>query len=299
MPNDIPSAPLISTAELLEKSLRRFGTLFSVLFPWLVVSCIGGLLLALAGEATTIWALALGIIGVCVLLISYVAIARITSGVEKEPKDIIANGRASLKLFPSYLWIIILEAFIFVGSSLLIIPVIIFSIYIAISPYVLVVENLRGIKALTRSWSYVSGRWWATLWRTLVFIFLVVIAILIIGTILGLIVTPAALSAGSIPGVPMQQPFGLILIQQIIDAFLFLPIALCFLYELYADLSRTKPSLPGDVSATATSEEKTAFLWLTVFLVIGLALAFIWIFFTVGHPVASAGGFRYHFGRYQ
>lgn len=84
----------------------------------------------------------------------------------------------------SYLWISILVGIItIIGYILLIIPGIIFNIWFAFSVYVLVAEDLRGRKALSRSKELVKGYWFKVFWRLIVLAFVIFIITLPLGII--------------------------------------------------------------------------------------------------------------------
>lgn len=70
-----------------------------------------------------------------------------------------AYRRGRTKILP-YLWVSILVGIItFIGFILLVIPGIIFFIWFILALYVLIVEDLRGMKALSKSREYVHGYW--------------------------------------------------------------------------------------------------------------------------------------------
>ena len=268
----ITAGPLVPVAELVERTLNRFGRFFSGLFPWLVLSCIGGFLTVFAHSALPLWQRTIiAAVGVVILLISYLAEARIIAGVEKEPKDIVNNGKTVLGLFFPYALLVILEIFIFLGgSAVFFVPAIILGVYIVVLPFVFVVEDGQGLSAFTRSWGYVAGRWWLTLWRMIVIFFLVAV----IMTILNLILNLGFGSAAAI-----SQSWGAVLIQQLIEAFVIMPLLLSYLFELYLDLRATKPT-------PAVADEKTARLWLVIFLTIGIIIALVLAFGTLTHTAA-------------
>jgi hypothetical protein len=90
--------------------------------------------------------------------------------------------------FHSLLWLTLLYGLVLaVGFLLLIIPGIYLSIALIVAVPALVVEDVRGSKALRRSRDLVSGRWWATLGVVLLGVFLVPFVIqFAIGFILGI-----------------------------------------------------------------------------------------------------------------
>ena len=84
----------------------------------------------------------------------------------------------------SLLWLgIIATVMIAVGLILLIIPGIYLFVALAFALPVLMLEGLRGMGAISRSMSLVSGRWWPTFGRLLVGMILYIVAVFIIGVI--------------------------------------------------------------------------------------------------------------------
>lgn len=101
-----------------------------------------------------------------------------------DPVDIEASYRWGLRRFGSVLLISLLVGLVVaVGFILLIIPGIVFGVFLSVAIPALVVENRRGTEALKRSWNLVSGYFWHAL------AVLVVAAIIaaVVGLILGLI----------------------------------------------------------------------------------------------------------------
>lgn len=97
----------------------------------------------------------------------------------------------------SYLWVTILVGVItFAGFLLLVVPGIIFAVWYSLALYILVAEDLRGMKALSRSKQLVRGYWWSVLWRFIVVFLIVMVAIIlfsfipIVGNIVSLVASP-------------------------------------------------------------------------------------------------------------
>lgn len=73
--------------------------------------------------------------------------------------------RARKKVF-SYLWVVILSGLVVVGGMiLLVVPGIIFMVWISFGLVVVVMEDQKGLKALLVSREYVRGNWGGVLWR--------------------------------------------------------------------------------------------------------------------------------------
>lgn len=87
-------------------------------------------------------------------------------------------------------------------------------IWFNFATYVLVVENIKGTKALSRSKFFVKGYWWSVFWRSIV-----------LGMLMGII----ALVLGFIP-----------IAGGIIGEVLLTPFTIVFGFLLYEDLKRLK-----------------------------------------------------------
>jgi len=80
------------------------------------------------------------------------------------------------RVAPSRLWpylcaTVLASLAISVGTFLFIIPGLIFSVWFAFVAFVVVIEGVRGVSALSRSKKLVVGRWWAVCWRLVAPIF--------------------------------------------------------------------------------------------------------------------------------
>jgi hypothetical protein len=122
---------------------------------------------------------------VIAFVMSYVlqaAVARAgAQAVVGDQVDAEASYRYGFRRFGSVLWISILVGLIVLGGLiLLVIPGIIFAVFLAVSIPALVIENRRGTDALGRSWNLVKGSWWHVFGT-------VIVAFLITGIIAGII----------------------------------------------------------------------------------------------------------------
>ncbi|MBN1325834.1 hypothetical protein JW977_02535 [Candidatus Falkowbacteria bacterium] len=74
--------------------------------------------------------------------------------------------QSSMKKIASYFWVLILiSLIIMLGFILLIIPGIIFAIWYSFAEYIVVLEDIKGVKSLKDSKDLVRGRWGAAFWR--------------------------------------------------------------------------------------------------------------------------------------
>jgi hypothetical protein len=122
-------------------------------------------------------------IGVIIWAISEAAILRgAAQATIGDPVDIEASYRWGLRRFGSVLLVAVLVGLVVAGGFiLLIIPGIIFIVFLCVSIPALVVENLRGREAMKRSWNLVSGNFW----HALVVILLAAIITGVIGGLIG------------------------------------------------------------------------------------------------------------------
>jgi len=134
---------------------------------------------------------------VIVVLAIIMVIVNLWAGVSllyaiKEREQKIGIRESFAKSWPkilSYWWISILVGVITIlGFLLLIIPGIIFSIWFSLAGYVLVSEDLKGMRALSRSKRLIKGYWFKVFWRFLTLGFVIVI----IYIAFSLLITPIA-----------------------------------------------------------------------------------------------------------
>lgn len=112
--------------------------------------------------------LILGLLSYIIPTWSQLALIYITKERDKEIGVKESLIRVKNKIIPS-LWLSILYGLIIiVGLILLIIPGIVFSVWYFFAIYILVSEDLRGRKALSRSKELVSGNFGKVLWRLLI-----------------------------------------------------------------------------------------------------------------------------------
>lgn len=86
----------------------------------------------------------------------------------------------------SLLWLgILIALLVTVGFILIVAPGIWLIVASSVAVPVLMLEGIKGFKALQRSISLVSGRWWATLGRLLAALLLYIVLAIILGVIVG------------------------------------------------------------------------------------------------------------------
>ena len=175
---------------------------------YLFVGAIGGLiaiLIAAALQAATARAAALAVIG--------------------DPVDVQTSYRYGFRRLGSVILISLLVGVIVaVGFLLLIVPGIIFLVFLSVSIPALIVENRRGTDALGRSWNLVQGEFWHALG-------VVFVAAILVGIVSGII--------GSIGGNEWVIRWIFTAIAQIVTA----PYAALVSILLYLDLRARKEAL--------------------------------------------------------
>jgi hypothetical protein len=146
-----------------------------------------------------------------------------------DPVDIEASYRWGLRRFGSVLLVAVLVGLVVLGGLiLLIIPGIIFGVFLSMTVPALVIENRRGTEALKRSWNLVSGHFWHAL-------AVILVAAIITGIVGGLI--------GAIGGDNWFLRWIFQAIAQIITA----PFSALVAVVLYLDLRARKEALSADI----------------------------------------------------
>jgi len=98
-----------------------------------------------------------------------------------DPVDVEASYRWGLSRFGSVLLVAFLVGIVVgVGFLLLVIPGIIFLVFLSVSEPALIVENRRGTEAMSRSWNLVRGHFWHAL-------VVILVAAIITGVVQGIL----------------------------------------------------------------------------------------------------------------
>ena len=185
----------------------------------------------------------LGIIVVLFFALSSLALMRSIVDIRNgDYQGIRSAYKKSLALFPAYILVAILGNLALIGGDfLLIIPGIIIAIYVSFGYLVLVDENKRGFSALLGSWELVSGKWWRTLGRFIVFtlaiggiIMLAILALLLVALFGGYVLS-------GIAGAAKIAAIAVLVILFLAVMYLFaVPLGILFTFELYYDLKRVR-----------------------------------------------------------
>ncbi len=191
-----PSLPNIN--KLFEKTWQiynaRLGTLLGItavpmliFLPLLIIALAAGFLSFVVSSAIfdfsplkgllLLW-FVLGVIIVGITAVwSHLALIYAIAKSEEKPGIRESYGKVRGKIM-SAAWISMLTGLIIsAGYLFFIIPGIIFSIWFYFSFYVLVIEGLKGTKAMSRSKKLVSGKWWEVFVR--MFLMMLVISVIV------------------------------------------------------------------------------------------------------------------------
>lgn len=214
---EFPSAPLLSTpsqprivslpgpGELLKQAFRIYKDRIGVFLGIAVISFFASLLFIpffllslLFSLSFVVFYKSLGLVlllfviliiivlGIAVIIVNiWASIALLYAVRERDKKIGIKESFAmAWHKILSYWWVSILVGLItMLGFLLLIIPGIIFAIWFSLAGYVLVSEDLRGMKALLRSKQLIKGYWFKVFWRLLVLNMIIFLIAYIVGLI--------------------------------------------------------------------------------------------------------------------
>ena len=140
----------------------------------------------------------------------------------------------------SYLWIAFLVGLCIVGgTTLLIIPGIIFFAWFTFAQYLLADQDIKGTEALSESRELVRGYWWPVFGRILLIIILLLILYFFVENLL---LFPIVFTFNPLIASGMG-----ITVEYLTTQFLFLPLvipfALVYFFVLYQDLKRPRENL--------------------------------------------------------
>jgi hypothetical protein len=167
-------------------------------------------------------AVALGIVYTVVAALVNIAFYLLLSGQDKSIPDLLSL--ASAKLGP-VIWVFILSSLCIMGGFLLlVIPGIIFAVWLTFASVVVVLEDKRGLAALKQSREYARGRWWAIFGR------LFLLGICVFAASIAVTILIAILSAILGPWVKA--------LNNVLSIFVLTPIATIFGYYLYRSVSK-------------------------------------------------------------
>ena len=155
--------------------------------------------------------------------------------------------RSQSKIFDFFIIGLLTFVMVLTGFLLLIVPGIMFWVYLILAPFVLVCENIRGKAALKRSWSLVKSHWWEVFAKLVMLItvifalsFAVSMGLLVVLFILKLSILPLQQSLPVLYKI-LSRAIGFISedLPSLIILFT-LPFSQIYTYLIYKDLKRIK-----------------------------------------------------------
>jgi hypothetical protein len=210
----------------------KFSTLAKIVLVPVAVMVAGGLLMATRGMTGVV---VLGGLIYCAGFIIFVfagiaLIVSVASGT-----DFAASYRQSPKFFWPMVWVSILGGVVtFGGFVMLIVPGIMMALWFTFSRYLVIVENRRGLNALTQSREYVRGYWWAIFGR-------------------GILMAVALSVAAGISSAILAAIFGRV-VGAVFNAWTWIfivPFSIIYIYEIYRNLTVLKPELATTQAAAS------------------------------------------------
>lgn len=152
--------------------------------------------------------------------------------------------RSRSKIFDFFIVSLLTYLMVLAGFLLLIVPGVMFWIYLSLVPFVLVCENIKGKAVLKRSWRLVKGHWWEVLAKLLML--MIVIFVLSFVASLGLSMISFIFKIFIFPlkwllPVLYETMSGAIgFISKSLPSLLAFPFSLIYTYLIYKDLKRIK-----------------------------------------------------------
>ncbi|HEY4478619.1 MAG TPA: hypothetical protein VI775_02135 [Candidatus Paceibacterota bacterium] len=137
----------------------------------------------------------LGLISWVIQLTSQISYIKAISELDSGSTTITVSDiyKRSFNIFLPFLWVSILSMLAVMGAYVfLIIPGVILTIYLMFSTYFMVIENKKGLSALSTSQYYMKNNWWGIFWR--VFGPVLIIMLILLGLSAILLIIIAAIS---------------------------------------------------------------------------------------------------------
>lgn len=177
-----------------------------------------------------------------ILLVLIYAIKNILS---EQKIERITCWKKGISLILPFFWIIILSFLVLTGSFyFLIIPGLIISIYLILTPYTLVFEDQKGLNSLLRSFQLIRGNWWGVLWRILCLVFCLTLCLIFL-TLLIYFIFNNKIILSLLGEVSLKFLNSIISIITVIIFFLItpliIPLILIYEYLIFDALAKQKP----------------------------------------------------------
>ncbi|PIR89036.1 MAG: hypothetical protein COU07_03010 [Candidatus Harrisonbacteria bacterium CG10_big_fil_rev_8_21_14_0_10_40_38] len=263
-----------SVKSLLKRSLdiykENFRTFIGILLVPAVFAVLVGFFAVFIPE-TKVWGIVILLLFILSTFVGFWAnTALIVFIRDRANKNSILNiYKASIKYFLPHFWILVLIGLItFGGMILFIIPMYFLAVLISLSPYILIAENTKGLKAIAKSREYIKDYFWPVVGRQL--------ALMALAGLIGLFIGLLALSL-SLFGQSAESIFGPLIFT--IAVLLLTPIAPIFLTLLYENLRSIKPAVSKE-----TNHKRGIFIGSAILGVLAIIAFFVLIIFIPPQP---------------
>lgn len=220
---------LISLPNLFSKSWSLYRSRFSYFASLLAVPYSIFFLNFILAQFTFLTPIALLLSVVGFVLLVLVSISILLSFEADELPEFKKSWQLAWPYFWQLIFVSVITGLIVVGGTFLfLIPGFIFAFYLNFAKTIAVLENKKGLDALSRSWSYVRGYFWSVTGRMLLLMAIAVLASMLVGSVSNIF--------GQFIGTFIN-----FLWQIILTPFMF-----AYAYCLYKDLREIKTSEVGD-----------------------------------------------------
>lgn len=196
-------------------------------------------------QISGIWWLLMAVYVIAAMVISIWVTVALFQYVDKASKKEKVNDKKikenSWKLIVPLLWVAILSTLIIVaGLFVLVIPGLIFAIYLAYAEISVALDNKRGTKALGYSYELIKGRFWKTLWRLIVGpVIMMLLYLLVVGVLAAIVMGINAAMGGSLDAPTLTSVMLLDVIDQVLGV-VFMPLFLVYMVYLYHNAKATR-----------------------------------------------------------
>jgi hypothetical protein len=160
-----------SPTSIFKESIQHFKQHASVYLgysAWILVPTLGALLLEVAPENDVLMMFALTIIILGIILYIWVSVICTLLAVDLEKKEKSDLKKLQVRAFKQIVPLLlvgILQTLIFLGGFLLlIIPLFFFVVWYSLAQTAVMIDNKRGVEALSYSRKLTRGRYWYTAW---------------------------------------------------------------------------------------------------------------------------------------
>lgn len=226
----------------------------------------------------------LSLISLVVILLAQAALIHILTREEGvEGATYRSAYRHAWEFFLSLIWLnLLLVVIMFGGFVILVIPGLIWMVYLMFSMLILIDQRRRGLSALVSSWAYAEGYWWPLLGRIL-FLTLLMLPVAALVSLLGWV----AMALWPSVGLWLSPTISILGTWLLIS-----PLSLIYFFYIYSELKALKPNVEVEVISADLKRR-----WLSAFTIVGLGalvllliLAIASFSFVLGLITGSVGG---------